>query len=113
MERMRAIKAQSQKRLWERGSMQREEIIRVIENSVKQFISLRENLQEIMNAKKKAVIAIVCRQLPIAAKKNPPNDQLKFFLKGQSWRFDRAEENAATRLHPKYGNTLRGRDYRE
>lgn len=50
MERMRAIKAQSQKRLWERGSMQREEIIRVIENSVKQFISLRENLQEIMNS---------------------------------------------------------------
>lgn len=73
MERMRAIKAQSQKRLWERGSMQREEIIRVIENSVKQFISLRENLQEIMNSpppQKKAVIAIVCRHLPIAAKKS-------------------------------------------
>lgn len=94
--------------------MQWEEIIRVIENSVKQFISLRENLQEIMNAKKKAVIAIVCRHLSIAAKKNPSNDQLNFFFKkGQSWRFDRAEENAATCLHPKYGNTLRGRDYRE
>lgn len=62
MERMRAIKAQSQKRLWERGSMQREEIIRVIENSVKQFISLRENLQEIMNSPPKKSSNSYCVQ---------------------------------------------------
>lgn len=62
MERMRAIKAQSQKRLWERGSMQREEIIRVIENSVKLFISLRENLQEIMNSQPKKSSNSYCVQ---------------------------------------------------
>lgn len=67
MERMKAIKAQSQKRLWERGSMQREEIIRVIENSVKQFISLRENLQEIMNAKKKSSNSYCVQALPYSS----------------------------------------------
>ena len=43
------IKPQRQKRLRERE--RGEEIIMIMETSVKHFISMRENLQEIMNAK--------------------------------------------------------------